>query len=124
MELAAAFAFLFLLFEIAQVILLERYIGIRTLKADIDPRELPLPTWVAVLWILCAKFYVLWMILLLFERALALPASVMLAATLAGLVARRAYGLRGALVILTFEVAIRVGMLLVTLRWAFLGTEP
>ena len=117
METLALLAFLFLAFELTQVVVLERYIGIRTLRQDLDPRDLPVPSWAALTWIVLTKLYLIWMVLLAFEPSLLLPALVMIGVTLAGLIARRSYGLRGALVILTFETALRVGMLLVILRW-------
>jgi hypothetical protein len=117
MEFLAALAPVFLLFDLVQIVVLERYIGVKVLKADLEPRDLPLPGWAALLWIIGTKVYLLWMIALLFEPRLWLPAATMLAATAAGLVLRRFAGLRWALVVLTFEVAIRAGMLFLVTRW-------
>jgi hypothetical protein len=117
----AALAPLFILFELAQIIVLERYIGLRTLKAEIDPRTLPFPKWLAIAWIIFTKIYLLWTIALIFESSLILPASVILITSFVGLISRRSAGLQWALVILTFETAIRIGMLILVTRFWLSG---
>jgi hypothetical protein len=63
------------------------------------------------------------MVSLLFDPFARYPALVMLGATAAGFFARRSTGMRGALVVLTFETAIRVGMLIAMLRMLGMGSS-
>lgn len=117
MHALATLAFFFLLFEIVQIVVLERYIGIRSIRGELDPREMPFPAWAGVLWLVLTKVYLLWTIVLLFEPPLRLAATLILAATGLGLILRRLGGMPWALVVFTFETAVRFGMLLAIVRW-------
>ncbi len=103
---------LFLLFELWQLFLSERYMGIRQIRTNTDPRELPMAGWISTLWLGGLGLYFLWMILLLFHPIGRAQGLVLLATTAVGYSLRGSCGLKWVLVILTFEGSIRVGMLL------------
>ena len=116
---------LFLLFEVVQLIAAERYVGIKQIARGGDPRAAGLPETAAFIWVAAIALYALWMLLLL---AVPMPLSrvhglVLLAVSAVGFSLRRNTGLKWTLVILTFEGAVRVGLLLSLLAtaWRRLG---
>ncbi|HEY4302379.1 MAG TPA: hypothetical protein VGM73_16020 [Candidatus Didemnitutus sp.] len=108
----ALLAPLFLVFEIYQLVVSERYLGIRQIRLNTDPRELPIKTWVAATWSIGIILYGLWMLLLLTHPVGRTQGLVLLAVTFIGYASRSANSMKWTLVILTFEGAVRVGMLL------------
>ncbi len=105
------FAPLFLIFEIGQLVLCERYLGIKQIARGGDPRALGLGEVTAFFWSLTIIFYGLWMLALL-----ALPLGRLFSLGLLGLSAvgfslRRGCPLKWVLVLLTFEGALRVAVL-------------
>src|SRR3954470_4900705 len=108
----ATLAPLFLLFELWQLFLSERYMGIRQIRTNTDPRELPMADWISTLWLAGLGLYFLWMVLLLFHPVGRAQGLVLLATTAVGYSLRGSCGLKWVLVVLTFEGSIRVGMLL------------
>ena len=107
-----AFAPIFLVFEVWQLVVAERYLGLKQIARGADPRELGLNEAVAAAWSLVILAYWLWMVLVLLQPWGRLQVVLMIGASVVGLLARRGCGLRWVLVILTFEGAFRVGMLL------------
>jgi hypothetical protein len=103
---------LFLVFEVWQLVLCERYLGIRQIKANIDPRSLPMRESLAAVWSLILMFYLGWMGILLLHPVGRAQGLVLLAVTALGYGVRSSCGLKWVLVVLTFEGSIRVGMLL------------
>ena len=108
----ALLAPLFLLFELWQLVVGERYLGIRRIKANADPRELPMPTWMAALWSGGLIAYLLWMTTLLLHPIGRAQGVVLLVVTALGYALRASTQLKWTLVILTFESSIRIGMLI------------
>jgi len=108
----ALLAPLFFLFELWQLYLSERYMGIKQIRVNADPRELPMPRGIATLWSAGLLLYFFWMVTLLFHPMGRAQGIVLLAVTAVGYVFRSACGLKWVLVVLTFEGSIRVGMLL------------
>lgn len=105
------FAPLFLAFEIWQLVLCERYLGIKQIARGADPRALGLSEVTAFFWSLTIIFYGLWMLTLL-----ALPLGRVFGVGLLGLTAigislRRGCPLKWVLVVLTFEGALRIAVL-------------
>ena len=101
----------FLIFEIWQLVIGERYLGIKQIARGVDPRELPLGPVVAFCWSSGLIVYWLWMLSLL-----TLPFSRVFGLALLGVFAigfglRRNCRLQWVLVVLTFEGAIRIGLL-------------
>ena len=107
-----ALAPLFLAFELWQLVIAERYVGIKQIERGTDPRELGLGQVTAAVWSLLLFAYWAWLVLMLFQPWGQLPVLLMLAVFTGGLLLRRGCGLKWLLVILTFEGSIRIGMLL------------
>ena len=104
------FAPLFLAFEFWQLVLSERYLGIKQIARGADPRNLGLSEVTAFFWSILLIGYWIWMLLLLaipFSRVHGL--SLLTVSTL-GYSLRRGSPLKWILVILTFEGAIRLGL--------------
>jgi hypothetical protein len=102
---------LFLVFEIWQLVLSERYLGIKQISRGTDPRNLGLSEITACLWSLTLIGYWLWMVMMLFVPFGRASALGLLIVTTIGFSMRRGAPLKWVLVILTFEGAIRVGLL-------------
>ena len=102
---------LFLVFEFWQLVLSERYLGIKQIARGADPRNLGLGEVTAFFWSVLLIGYWIWMLLLLaipFGRVHGL--GLLVVSTL-GYSLRRGAALKWILVILTFEGAIRLGLL-------------
>ncbi len=107
----ALLAPVFVLFEVWQLVVAERRLGIRQIKAGEDPRAEKLPRAVAMTWGLGLLFYYAWMPLLLLHPVGRAQGLVLLAVSVVGYALRAGTGLNWTLVILTFEGAVRIGML-------------
>ena len=103
---------LFLAFEVWQLVISERYMGIKQIRVNADPRELPMSEWVAAVWSLGLLLYLPWMITLLLHPVGRAQGIVLLLVTAVGYGLRSTCGLKWVLVVLTFEGSIRVGMLI------------
>lgn len=108
----ALLAPLFLAFELWQLVVSERYMGIRQIRVNADPRELPMAGWMAATWAGCLLIYLLWMTTLLLHPVGRAQGIVLLIVTAIGYALRSTCGLKWVLVVLTFEGSIRVGMLI------------
>lgn len=110
---------MFLVFEIWQLVLSERYLGVKRIAAGGDPRETGPSEPVAAVWTGFLLGYGLWMVLLLGLHPGRTQAICLLVVTLVGYIVRRGCRLRHVLVVLTLEGAIRVGMLisLIAIAW-------
>jgi len=105
---------LFALFEVAQLLMATRYIGIEQIRKGIHPLdERPRgPMLLSVLWVTGIITSYLYQIALLCNpRETGLPALLMIMVSLLGYALRRSLGLKWALVVLTFEGASRAGFL-------------
>lgn len=111
--LFAILAPVFILFDMLQLLLAERYIGIKQIRAGKHPSALDKtgPTWLAAIWLAGVSLYLVYMLAMLMEPSSALQGLIMLAVTLIGFSLRRTLGLKFALVILTIEAATRMGLL-------------
>ncbi len=119
MNPSALLAPLFLAFEVWQLVVGERYLGIRRIRDQADPRELPMSERLAGFWFLALLLYGLWMGTLLFHPVGRAQGVVLLAVTFLGYSLRANTSLKWTLVILTFEGAIRIGMLVSLLGMSF-----
>jgi hypothetical protein len=99
-------------FEIIQLIVSERFLGVKQIKADTDPRQLGPREPLAFLWCMGIMLFWIWLVAMLFQSVGRASVVAMLAITLVGFSVRRSCGLRWVLVVLTFEGALRIGMLL------------
>lgn len=115
----ALLAPVFLVFELWQLVVSERYMGIKQIRVNADPRELPMPRWMAATWAGGLIVYFAWMTTLLLHPVGRAQGIVLLIMTLGGRALRSICGLKWVLVVLTFEGSIRIGMLisLLGLSW-------
>jgi hypothetical protein len=102
---------LFLIFEIWQLVISERYLGIKQIARGADPRSLGLSEITAFFWSSAILIYWIWMGLLLFTTLGRASAFGLIAVSTIGYLARRGAPLKWILVILTLEGAVRVGLL-------------
>jgi hypothetical protein len=110
---------IFLAFEIWQLVISERYLGIKQIARHGDPRTLGMSELTAFGWSAALFAYGLWMVLLLLAPFSRVHALCLLAVSATGFALRRNSGIKWVLVILTFEGAVRVGLLvsLFALAW-------
>ena len=101
----------FLLFEIWQLVISERYVGIKQIARGADPREMGPSEVVACLWSSGLILYALWMLSLLATQNTRIYGLCLMGTTAIGYSIRRNCGLKLILVVLTFEGAVRVGIL-------------
>jgi hypothetical protein len=107
----ALLAPLFLVFEIWQLVISERYMGVKQIRVNADPRELPMASWMAAAWAGGLLTYAIWMFALLLHPVGRAQGLVLIAVSIVGYALRSTCGLKWVLVILTFEGSIRIGML-------------
>ncbi len=103
---------IFFIFEIVQLVMAERLIGVKQIKKGTDPRTEGPRESIAAAWVLMHLAYWLWLGMMLwpgFGRAHIL---VIIVVSLVGYGLRKNLPLKWTLVIFTFEGAIRIGMLL------------
>lgn len=102
----------FLFFEVWQLVLCERYLGIKQIARGADPRTLGLSEITAFFWSLAIVAYWIWTLLLLLFPLGRMHGLGLMLVTAAGFTLRRGAPLKWILVILTFEGAVRVGLLI------------
>jgi len=108
----ALLAPLFLAFELWQLVIGERYLGLRRIRAQADPRTLPMTDRRAIFWAGGLIAYYVWITTLLLHPAGRAQGVVLLATSVLGYALRSSTGLKWTLVILTFEGSVRIGMLI------------
>jgi hypothetical protein len=101
-----------LLFEIVQLVVGERFLGVKQIEAGTDPRQNGPHESVAFIWTAGIFLFWLWLVAMLFQPIGRPQIAAMIVVTLIGFSIRRSCGLKWLLVVLTFEGAVRVGMLL------------
>ncbi len=112
MSLLLFFAPLFFVFEVWQLVISERYLGIKQVARGADPRALGLGEITAFVWSSLIVGYWLWMLVLLALPLGRIIGLILLAISVAGYTLRRGCPFKWVLVILTIEGALRIGMLL------------
>ena len=110
---------LFLAFEVWQLVMSERYLGIKQIARQGDPRMLGMAELTAFCWTAMLLLYVLWMLGLMLVPFTRLHGIGLLAVLGTGFALRRNFSLKWILVILTFEGAVRVGLLISILAIAW-----
>lgn len=111
MNPAVLLAPVFLVFELWQLVVSERYLGIKQIRVNADPRELPMAIWMAATWAAGLMVYYVWMLTLLLHPVGRAQGVVLILVTGLGYLVRSTCGLKWVLVVLTFEGSIRIGML-------------
>lgn len=103
---------LWLLFELGQLVAGERYLGIKQIQSGTDPREHGPGEWLAFFWSGGLLVYWVWMALMLTQPVGRPQIAAMIGMSVLGFSIRNVCGLKWVLVTMTFEGAIRIGMLL------------
>lgn len=98
-------------FEVLQLVFAERYLGVKQIQADRDPRNGGPSEFTSFLWFLLICCYWVWMVAMACMRLGLAQLVTLLAVSSMGYLIRRSCGLKWVLVVLTFEGAIRIGML-------------
>lgn len=112
----------FICFELFQLLVAERYIGVKRIREGVHPLDAKqrLPEWMAAMWVIGRILTWLYLILLVFDPRAGLQGFIMIVVTILATGLRRALGLKWALVIMTIEGSIRMGMLANILMTVFL----
>ena len=103
---------LFLIFALWQLVLSERYLGIKQIARGADPRALNLSEITAFFWSTAIVLYWFWMLALLILPYARMHGLGLLFVSAIGFSLRRGAGLKWILVFLTFEGALRIGVLI------------
>lgn len=111
MDLLPFLAPLFLIFEMWQLVMSERYLGIKQIARGADPRSLGMREITAFSWSLTLFVYWAWMVVLIFAPVGRVNGIGLVTVSLLGYAARRAAPHKWVLVVLTIEGAIRIGLL-------------
>ena len=98
-------------FEVLQLVLCERYLGIRQIQVGKDPRQEGPHQAIAFSCVALTVLYWAWMVGMLVAHIGMVQVVALMVVSLCGHTIRRVCGLRWVLVVLTFEGAIRIGML-------------
>lgn len=112
MSIIVLFAPLLMLFEMWQLVMGERFLGVRQIERGGDPRQAGLGEVRAFIWSIGILISWSWMVVMLLQPFGRVQALCMLAVTAVGYTIRRNCRLKWVLVVLTFEGALRIGMLL------------
>jgi hypothetical protein len=102
---------LFLVFEIWQLFMSERYVGTKQIARGTDPREMGPHEAISFVWSISLLIYGAWMVALLAIPNVRIYALFLLAATALGYPIRRNCRLRWILIVLTCEGGVRIGFL-------------
>lgn len=98
--------------EIAQLVACERFLGVKQIEAGTDPRQHGPRESLSFAWSASLVLFWLWQLAMLLQPIGRGQVAAMIAITIVGYSIRRNCGLKWVLVVLTFEGAIRIGMLL------------
>ncbi|PTY08481.1 hypothetical protein DB347_02550 [Opitutaceae bacterium EW11] len=107
----AALAPAWILFEILQLVAGERLLGLKQIQAGRDTRQTEPSQTVSAVWVSFILLYWAWMFAMFFAHVGRPQLLALLGVSLLGMTVRRVCTLRWVLVVLTFEGAIRIGML-------------
>jgi len=103
---------IFFLFEIVQLVMAERLVGVKQIKQGTDPRENGPSEMLAAGWVLALTAYWLWLGMMLYPGFGRAHILVIIVVSLIGYGLRKTTSIKWTLVIMTFEGAIRIGMLM------------
>ena len=99
---------IFLVFEIWQLVMSERYLGIKLIARGGDPRQMGPSEPVAFLWTSAIVLYGVWTLALMLNPINRIEALGIIATTAVAYPVRRNCGLKWILIVLTFEGAVRI----------------
>lgn len=101
----------FLLFEVWQLAIGERYVGLKQIARGTDPRDMGPGEALAFFWSAALVAYGAWALALLGSPQYRAGALCLVATTAAGYTIRRNCGLRRILIVMTIEGGVRIGFL-------------
>lgn len=101
----------FLVFEVAQLVVAEKLLGVKQIQVGVDPRRLGPGEGLSLVWVTSILAEGLWLLWLLADNATRLYAASLLLVSLFGFSLRSNCTLRWVLVILTIEGALRMGLM-------------
>lgn len=101
----------FLVFEAAQLIYAERFLGVKHIQGGADPREVGPSEAISALWVLAICSQSAWQLWLLTDPTSRIHAACLLLVSLVGFSLRSNCRLKWVLVILTIEGALRMGLM-------------
>ncbi len=110
---------LFLLFEVWQLVMSERYVGIKQIAHGGNPREMGPAEPIAFIWSAGLLAYAVWALALLAIPGARVFAFCIIAATAVGYPIRRNCSLKWILVTLTCEAGVRIGFVSALSYWAW-----
>jgi len=121
MRFIAGLALVFIVFEVAQLLVAHRYIGPAQIRAKLHPLDsaVPLPPfWLSLGWMLGLLADYIYQILLVFEPngLIRIAALLMILISLFGFMLRRGCGLKWGMVVMTFEGSLRAGFMFFAFR--------
>ncbi|MFT3782952.1 MAG: hypothetical protein QM790_13170 [Nibricoccus sp.] len=99
-------------FEIMQLVVSERFLGLKQIEAGTDPRKEGPSELISFFWTTSLLVYWAWLIAMLVQPLGRAQVVAMIVISGLGFLVRRSCSLKWVLVVLTFEGAIRIGMLL------------
>ena len=103
---------LWFVFEVVHLVVSERFLGVKQIEAGTDPRLLGPREPLAFAWSVGILLFWFWLVAMLFQSTGRAEIVAMIVITLGGFLIRRSCTLKWVLVALTFEGALRIGMLL------------
>jgi len=101
----------FIAFEVVQLVAAEKLLGVKKIRAGVDPRQSAPSETVSALWAFGILAQGLWTLTLLSNSTTIIPATCILLVWLTGFALRSNCNLRWILVILTIEGALRLGLM-------------
>ena len=110
---------LFIAFEVGQLVAAEKLLGVKQIVAGSDPRKQGPSEPIAALWVILLFAEVAWLLLLLAPYPTRIHAACILLVSLLGFALRSNCTLRWVLVILTIEGALRMGLMVSMLGYAW-----
>ncbi len=109
--LAVFIAPLFLVFEVVQLVVAEKLLGVKQIQQGVDPRRSGPGETLSAAWSACIFAEAAWLLWLLSDHGTRIHAACLLLISLFGFSLRSNCTLRWVLVILTIEGALRMGMM-------------
>lgn len=117
--LATFLAPAFLAFEVLQLVAAEKLLGVKQIEANVDPRGQGPGEFGSAIWAAAILTEGVWLVWLLADNATRIHAACLLLISLVGFSLRSNCTLRWVLVILTFEGALRMGLMVAMLGSAW-----
>jgi len=120
MTLLVMLAPVFFLFELWQLVMSERYVGIKQIARGADPRAMGPSEFVSFFWSMSLILYSIWMVAMLAFPNSRVFATCLLGVTALGYMVRSRCKHMMVLVTLTIEGAVRIGLLMSLMGYSWM----